>query len=214
MRSVSKPLFPGQRLPWRCAGALAFAACGGGGGGGGDHAPPILIGAAFGGGGPSPVAGDHLLLTFSEQIKLANQQFSDADFTWSGGATFGAGATATVQTDARQLLVTLGTGVAFTPGTTTIELSGANDVVLDLAGNRGASATPVTIGTDDGAAPTVGNLTLNAIDAILNGTGPAAGVLQVPENGWNIDVAYTDAGLGGNPAATQVTADVDPPAGG
>jgi hypothetical protein len=214
MKSASNQRFPRQRLPWLCAGALALAACKGGGGGGGDHAPPILIAAAFGGGGPSPVAGDHLLLTFSEQIKLANRPFADADFTWSGGATFGTGALAAVQTDARQLLVTLGSGVAFTPGTTTIELSGANDVVLDLAGNRGASATPVTIGTDDGAAPTVGNLTLNAIDSILNGTGPAGGVLQVPENGWNIDVAYADAGLGVNPSATQVTADVDTHAGG
>jgi hypothetical protein len=207
-----------QRFPWLWANAiaiaLALAACSGGGGGGGDHAPPILIGAAFGGGGPSPVAGDHLLLTFSEQVKLANQPFADADFTWSGGATFGTGATAAVQTDARQLLVTLGTGVAFTPGTTTIELSAANDVVLDLAGNRGIAATPVTIGTDDGAAPTIGFLTLNAIDAILNGTGPAGGTLQVPENGWNIDVAYADAGLGVKPSATQITANVDTHTGG
>ncbi len=179
---------------------IVFAACGGGGGGGGGsgNAAPFLVTAAFVGAGPSPAAGDTLILTFSETVTLASGALlTDADVTLSGGATLGTVATAPSLLSSNTVSVTLGSGVAFAPATTTITLrtagsGGGNDVVRDASNQLGVAGTAVVIGTSDGAAPAIGNLTIAAIDDALNGTGSAGGTLQIPANGFTLDLAYSD----------------------
>ncbi len=173
----------------------ALSACGGGGGGGPANAAPSLIAASFLGAGATPVAGDTLLLAFSEAIALSGRTFGDEDVTLSVGATLGAVATAPTQVAANAIAIVLGSGVALTPGGTTITLrTNGNDAVRDANGQLGVAGTPVPIGTSDGFAPSVTRLTIANVDVELNGTGSAGGVLQVPTNGWTIDLAYTDNG--------------------
>ena len=50
----------------------------------------------------------------------------------------------------------------------------------------------MTIGTSDGVAPNITNITIAGIDDELNGTGPAGGTLQIPTAGFNLDLAYSD----------------------
>jgi len=191
---------PPQRFPAAVL-LLVLAACGGGGGGGGaGNARPQLIGAAFVGGSGTPAAGDTLLLAFSEAVSVASgKTLTDADVVLSGGATLGSISAAPAASGSNTLVVTLGSGVTFTPDTTTITLrdasgSNGNDVVVDASGQLGIAGTPVVIRTSDGSAPTVGNVTIGAVDDALNGTGAAGGTLQVPANGWTIDLAYSDNG--------------------
>lgn len=204
-----------QRFPTAAMVLLAAwaAACGGGGGGSGDSLPPRLIGAAFAGAGGSPTAGDTLLLSFSENVSAtAGLGVGDADLALSAGGTLGGATTVQDQPTARSVRLLLGSGVVFTPGATTIDFTATNDAITDAAGNLGAASTAVTIATSDGAAPTIGNLTIADVDGILNGTGPASGTLQAPQNGWTIDLTYADSGsptaLGVDPARTQVQASV------
>lgn len=189
-----------QRFPAAAlAAAWVAASCGGGGGGGAPpNAPPILVTAAFVGGG-APAAGDTLILAFSETVTpVAGALLSDADVTLSGGASLGSVTGAPSQVGVNTLAVTLGSGVSIVPGTTTITLrtpgdgGAGNDVVRDATGQFGIAGTPVPIGTSDGAVPAIGNLTIASVDGALNGTGPAGGVLQVPANGWTLDLAYSD----------------------
>jgi hypothetical protein len=189
------------RCPWiTLLGVAGLSACsGGGGGGGGNTIPPVLIAASFVGAGSSPAAGDTLLLAFSEPIALAGRPFDDADVTLSGAASLGAITTQPVLAATNALAVTLGTGVSFVPGVTTITLrspaSGTgNDAVRSAGGQLGVAGMPVVIGTSDGQSPAITRLTIAAVDSELNGTGPAGGVLQVPANGWTIDLAYNDNG--------------------
>ena len=182
-------------LPW-----LVLAACGGGGGGGGgsSDAPPVLVGAACVTNTGTPVAGDQLLLTFSEPVDLfVGRLLDDADFALSGGGTLGAVANAPVQVAANAVYLELGAGAQITPGATTITLrtpanGGGNDVVRDDSGQFAVADAAVTIGVSDGAPPVVQELTIASIQSSLNGTGPAGGTLQTPSNGFTITVEYAD----------------------
>lgn len=185
-----------------------LAGCGGGGGGSGANVAPTLVGATFVGAGSTPAAGDTLQLFMSEDVTLVGSNLlTDVDFTLSGGATLGTVTAAPTALNARAIAITLGSGVSFSPGSTTIVFSSGNDAIADLAGALGNGGTPATIGTSDGAAPVLANVTIAGIDDALNGTGDAGGTLQVPVNGWTIDLTYSDnAGI--DTAATIVSADV------
>lgn len=189
--------------------ALSLCACGGGGGGSSvEQVPPVLVAASFSGAGVQPSQGDTLRLTFSEPVRLSAGAFLDADCQWIVSGSLGSNPTALVQTaDARQVLVTLGAGVTFTVNQTQLDVATTANV-LDLVGNRATPSDPVVIRRTDGTPPQIGNLTVNAIDGLLNGTGPAGGTLMVPQNGWYLDLAYSDTGLGIDPAATRLLANI------
>src|SRR5690606_30097922 len=78
----------------------------------------------------------------------------------------------------------------------------------DLAGNLATAGGSVAIGQSDGTPPTITNLTIAGVDDLLNGTGAAGGVLQVPRTGFTIDLAYTDTGFGVDPAQNVISASV------
>lgn len=197
-----------QRFPALAAFGLVAAACGGGGGGGSSDLLPTIVTAAFSGATTTPAAGDTLLLFFSEDVQVVSGNLlTDADVSLSGGASLGTVTSAPTLVSARSVSVTLGAGVSFVAGTTTVAFSSTNDVVRDTSGQLGTSGTAVTIGTSDGVAPTLSNVTIAAIDDELNGTGPAGGTLQVPQNGWTIDLSYSDNGAIVT-AQTQVLANV------
>ncbi|MGB3966612.1 MAG: hypothetical protein WBO45_07760, partial [Planctomycetota bacterium] len=191
--------------------ALLFGlgACGGGGGGGaaGNNAPPVLIGAAFAGNGAAPAAGDTLVLSFSEAVALvANALLTDADFVLSGTATLGSVTAAPTQVAVNTVSLRLGAGVNFAPGVTTITLrtnSGntGNDAVRDSLGVTGVADTPVVIAIGDNSAPTLQRVTIAAVDDLLNGRGPAGGTLQVPSNGFTVDLEHSDNGAMANDRA-------------
>ncbi|MBM4059962.1 MAG: hypothetical protein FJ265_02550 [Planctomycetes bacterium] len=184
-----------QRFPWLLALGLLGACSGGGGGGAGPDAAPTIVTASVVFPVATPAAGDTLLLFFSEDVALAaGRLLTDADLVLSGGASLGDVAAAPALASARSVAVTLGAGTSLVPGTTTVALSSGNDVVRDESGQLGTGGDPVVIGTSDGSPPTIGNVTIAAIDGELNGTGPAGGTLQVPRNGWTIDLAYADNG--------------------
>ncbi|MCK5942050.1 MAG: hypothetical protein KAI24_08790, partial [Planctomycetes bacterium] len=172
---------------------VALAGCSGSGGGGPTSAAPVIITASFVGAGSTPADGDTLVLAFSTTITLAaSALLTDDDVTLSDGATLGTVTAAPILLSSTTLQVTLGAGVSFTPGTTTIVLGAGNDVVGGASTAPQAGGDPVTIGTSDGVDPTVSNVTIAGIDDELNGTGAAGGTLQVPVNGWNIDLTYSD----------------------
>lgn len=199
---------PQQRFPVAAALFALFAACGGGGGGGGAaDAAPTIVTAAFLGSG-SPTAGETLLLTFSEPVTLVGGTLlTDADLVLSGGASLGTVTQAPTLSSSNTVAVTLGSGVSFVPNTTTVALGPDNDCVRDASSRLGTGGSPVVIGTSDGSAPTITSLTVADVDAALNGTGPAGGTLQVPANGWTIDLLYSD-NSGVDPSATSITANV------
>ena len=89
--------------------------------------------------------------------------------------------------------VKLGSGVNLIAGATTLTMAGGNDVVADTGNVLATAGTPVVLGTSDGVAPALGNLTLNGIPDALNGDGAAGGTLQVPANGFTIDLTFFDA---------------------
>jgi hypothetical protein len=192
--------------------AAVAAACGGGGGGGGDGVAPRLVGAAFAGIGPTPLQNDLLVLSCSEDVTATAGTAVGTNVMTLSSGSLGTGCIVQDQPTTRSVRLRLGSGVSFTPGVTTIAFAPTNSVIKDTSGNAGTGTDTVVIGDSDGAAPTIGNLTLNAIDSVLNGTGPAGGTLQVPQNGWNIDVAYADTGaptpLGVDATRTQITASV------
>lgn len=205
-----------QRFPRAAALLVLFAACGGGGGGGGSSstaARPTIVAAAWIGVGLTPAAGDTLVLTFSTSVSpVSGKTLTDADLVLSSSGSVGSVTAIPLQINANTLSIDLGAGAAFTPGATTITLrdpasNSGNDAVADTTGRLGVSGTPVVIGTSDGTAPGITNLTIAAIDDALNGTGPAGGVLQVPANGWTIDLAYSDNGTIAT-GETRITASV------
>jgi hypothetical protein len=173
---------------------VTLAGCGGGGGGGGpSSAAPVIVTASFSGVGANPAAGDTLVLAFSTTITLAaGQLLTDDDLVLSTGDSLGTVTVAPTLLSSNTLSVTLGAGVSFTPGSSTIALGAGNDVVGGTATSPQAGGDPITIGTSDGVSPTVTNVTVAMIDDELNGTGAAGGTLQVPTNGWNLDLAYSD----------------------
>ena len=181
-----------QRL---CATTLVglLAGCGGSGGGGSPDASPVIVTASFVGGSTDPVVGDTLVLGFSTTVVLTNGAlFTDEDVTLSGDATLGQITVAPAALSNTTISITLGPGVSFTPGTTTIALSNLNDAIGGANTAPTGDGAPVTIGTSDGVNPTITNVTIAAIDSELNGTGAAGGTLQVPPNGWTIDLTYSD----------------------
>ena len=170
-----------------------LAGCGGGGGSSSPTAAPVIVTASFVGAGPSPTAGDTLVLGFSTEIALVSGALlTDEDFTLSGAATLGSVTAAPTTLSSTTISITLGTGVSFTAGATSIVLSDLNDAVGGTTTAPTGGGTAVTIGTSDGSAPAITNITIAGIDDELNGTGAAGGTLQVPSNGWTIDLAYSD----------------------
>ncbi|MGK0202408.1 MAG: hypothetical protein ACI9S9_001475 [Planctomycetota bacterium] len=185
-----------------------LAGCSGGGGGGTSNASPVIVTASFVGSGGSPVAGDTLVLGFSTTVALVSGTLlTDEDFTISAGATLGTVATAPAVLSATTLSITLGAGVTFTPGTTTIVLSDLNDAAGGTNTAPKGGGTAITISTSDGVDPAVSNVTIAGIDDELNGTGAAGGTLQVPTNGWTLDLTYSDNSAIAT-SQTVITADV------
>jgi hypothetical protein len=200
---------PQQRFPVLLAlAAVLLAACGGGGGGGSGDAAPTLVSASFVGGSGVPAPGDTLRLLFSEPVVLGTGlAVSDADVLLPSNATLGTVTAAPTLQGTNSVVVTLGAGVSFAPGTTTIALAPTQDAVRDASGKLAAPSTPVVITAGDGTAPTITNVTVAGIDGALNGTGAAGGTLQVPPNGWTIDLGYSDNGTI-DTASTRITASV------
>lgn len=200
---------PPQRFPLLLAlGALTFTGCSGGGGGGARDAAPTLVAASFVGGSGVPVGGDSLRLLFSEPVVLGTGLgLSDDDFQLSSNATLGTVVAAPTLLGSNTVVVTLGDGVALAPGTTTIALATAQDAVRDNSGQLAVPTPPVTITTSDGTAPTITNVTVAGVDDALNGSGPAGGSMQLPPNGWTIDLTYLDNGTI-DTARTRISANV------
>lgn len=187
---------------------LGTAACGGGGGGATDDQAPVILAATLLLSGGQPAAGDRLLLLMSEAVTLAGgAMLTDADFAL-GGSTLGSVSATPILLDARTVQVTLGAGVAITPGTSTIAFAAANDAVKDLAGKLAAAGTALPMRTGDGGAPTIQPIAIERIDAALNGTGPAGGTLQVTRSGFSIDVTWFDLPSGIDPSLAVITASV------
>ncbi len=185
---------------------LGLSACGGGGGSG-DTTPPDLFAAALVTPTLQPQVASYLLLTFDEPVRAPlNTPIDAATFTLSAGGSFGAGAVLDSQPDPQSLLVLMGTGFSVTAGTTTIEFAPTNTVVADLSGNLGRPDNQVVIGLGDGLPPVLNNVTVADIDDALNGDGPAGGVLQLPPNGFPIDLLYADGALSGTPTGVNPTA--------
>lgn len=200
---------PPQRIPLSLLLFATLAACGGGGGGGSNSSnpAPTLVGATFVGVTPTPAIGDTLLLTFSEDVDATGSLLDDTDVVLSGGTSLGAVAAAPTRVGARTFAVAIGANANFLPGVTTIDLSSEFDAIADTAGKLAEPATAVVIGDDDGQAPVLANVTIAGVVDPLNGTGTAGGTLQVPVNGWTIDLSYSDnAGI--DTARTQITANV------
>jgi hypothetical protein len=201
-----------QRFPRAVLLSCLAVACHGGGGGP-ANAKPTIIAASFVGSGPTPAPGDALLLTFSEAIGLVSGKLvTDADVVLSASGTLGNVTNPPTQLSTNTISVPLGAGVSFVPASTTITLRDAgnnsgNDAVRDGSGQLGIAGTPIVIGSSDGAPPVISNVTIDAIDGELNGTGPAGGVLQVPARGWTIDLAYSDNSAVAT-SATQIYASV------
>ncbi len=171
---------------------VLLAGCSGSGGGG-NNPPPVLIGAAFNGVGSTPAAGDFLLLYLSEAITVATGKLLDsADLQLSSGS-LGAISAAPVQITSSAVRVTLGPGVSFVPGTTTIAFRPENDVVFDAGGAKPTS-NAMTITPGDGLAPALTQVSIEGIEDAMNGEGPAGGRMQVPVQGFSISLGYFDNG--------------------
>ncbi|MCA8942170.1 MAG: hypothetical protein KDB80_06375, partial [Planctomycetes bacterium] len=188
------------------AGLALLGGCSSGGGGG--PTPPVIVTAAFVGGGGSPTAGDQLIITVSRASSLvAGTTLDDADFTMSDGTLGTIGGSATALTT-NSFQITLGAGVTFTPGTTTIVFSDAQDSIQSTDGALAKGGTPIAITSGDGDAPTISLLTLNRIEGELNGTGAAGGTLQVPRSGFTIDVSHADVSTSVDTNATFISSNV------
>jgi hypothetical protein len=174
---------------------VGIAACGGGGGGSAANpATPVLVGATLLRAGPTPAPGDRLLLLMSELVELTpNAILDDSDLDLGNGSLGTVTAPPTLL-DARTVQVVLGNGVSIAPGSTTIAFAATNDAVSDLSGAPAMDGAPVAVSVGDGNPPTVQAVTIEAIDAVLNGSGAAGGTLQVPRNGFSIDVLWFDLG--------------------
>ena len=111
-----------------------LATCRGSGNPGPDSTP-TLTAATLVGPAATPAAADRLQLFLSEDVVLApGALLTDLDVTLSSG-TLGAVAMAPTLLNTRTVVVTLGSGVSFTPGSTTITIGSGNDAIADLTGN-------------------------------------------------------------------------------
>ncbi len=199
-----------MRLTTPLIGLYLLAACGVSG----DSPPPLtapfLAAAAFVGTGPTPVEGDLLLIFMSQNSQVfAGGILDDEDLTLSAGSTLGMITDEPMLMSPRVVQVTLGPGVNLTPGVTTVSFSTNNDAVGNEDGIRAIADSPRVLTAGDGDQPTVDTLTLSSVDGELNGTGFAGGTLQVPRNGFTINVEYSDVTSAIDGAATVITADVE-----
>lgn len=196
-------------------GLVLLPGCSGsGGGGGGLNLVPVLVSAVFIGATSTPAQGDRLQLVLSEDVTLVGgNMLDDSDVTLSSG-TLGTVVAAPTLVSARVVEVQLGAGVSFTPGVTTIDFSMDNDAVRDTTGILVGESTPKVIADGDPENPTVDSITFNGIVTLLNGSGPAGGTLQVPPNGFAIDITYSDTTSAVNPAQNLVAVNVQTSAGG
>jgi hypothetical protein len=110
--------------------------------------------------------------------------------------------------DARSLRISLGTGVNFTVGSSTLDLLQGQDVIQDGGGLLLSSNNPVTISNSDGDRPTIDSMTLNGVPSLLNGEGAAGGTLQVPTTGFQIDLGYSDTSSAIDTGSLVVTSSV------
>jgi len=192
---------------------LVFA-CGGGGGGSGTRrsagpdVAPQLVSVTFVGATATPQSGDRLLLLMSEDVLVAGALLTNTDVVLSSGS-LGNVTSSPSLANPRTVELVLGPGVAFTPGTTTMALSNDCDAIEDASGNLAEPGSAVVIRLGDGDNPTISNLTLSGVHALLNGTGPAGGTLQVPVNGFTIDFDHADPTTAIDPSRTIVVADID-----
>ena len=187
------------------------ASCGGGGGGGGggsSTAAPVIVAASIANGGATPSAGTMLVLAYSRPVSLVpDQLLTDEDVDLSPNDTLGQVSATPQLLSPNSVGVILGAGVTLTLGSSTIRMGVGNDVVGGLDTAPRAGGDPVIIAASDGSAPTVNQVTIANIDDELNGTGLAGGTLQVPTNGWTIDLAYAD-NTAISTSQTVITADV------
>ncbi len=174
----------------------------------GPEVAPRLVSATFVGAGTTPQSGDRLLLLFSEDVLLvAGALLTDNDVVLSSGS-LGNVTSSPSLANPRWVEVVLGPGVAFNPGFTTVAVSNGCDAIEDHGGNLAQAGPGVVIRRGDGDNPAVSNLTLSAVDDLLNGTGPAGGRLQVPVNGFTIDFSHSDPTSAVDPAKTILVANV------
>jgi len=168
---------------------VVLCGCGGSGSGGGSA--PTLRSAVFVGAGPTPTAGDQLWLVFSEDVFLVSGAvIDDTDIVFSPAGSVG-NVSAPVLQNSRTVRVDLGTGANFTPGSTTVTVN--TDAIQNADGAFPEPTASATITAGDGDAPTIDLLTTSGVGASLNGTGAAGGTLQVPANGFTIDLTYSDS---------------------
>ncbi len=195
-------------------GLALFPACSSSGGGSNAlNLEPVLISVVFIGATSTPSAGDRLQFILSEDVMLTGALLDDNDVTLSSG-TLGAVASAPTLISSRVVEIVLGNGVLFTPGTTTIDFGMGNDAVEDTSRIAVTASTPKVITDGDADDPTIDSLTFNSIVSLLNGTGPAGGTLQVPPNGFTIDLTYSDGTSAVDPTKTLIAVNVQTVVGG
>lgn len=205
---------PSRPTPKGALGACllgVLASCGGGGGGGGavaDVTAPTLVTASILVGSGSPGPGDTLELVLDEPVQLTGDQtLTNASFQLSGSATLGTVTSTATITNGTVVQVTLGAGVSLDPGVTTLAFAdGAN--LADLAGNPVATDPARTVGSGDAEVPEIDGMTLNNVVADLNGEGAAGGTLQVPSNGFSINLTFSDDSSDVDPTRTSIRASV------
>lgn len=172
----------------------ALAACGGGGG----SAPPPptarVIAASWIGAGAQPAAGDILVLTFDQAVTLAAAVlFDDADVLLAAGDSLGSVTAVPTMRTTQSIEVTLGAGVTLSESSSVVDLSADQDSVFGLGMLAATtSSDPVAIQRADAQAPTISSLTIESIQPVLNGQGPADGTLQVAQNGFSFSVSMSD----------------------
>ncbi|MCA8956157.1 MAG: hypothetical protein KDC87_08785, partial [Planctomycetes bacterium] len=188
--------------------ATPFSSCGGGGGGGALNLAPTLIAVTFVGAGSVPVAGDRLRLVLSEPAAVAGTVLDDADLVLSAGASLGSVSGVPVVVSPHVVELVLGTGVALSPGVSTLDFGSANDAVTDAQGLKAIASAPRTLRKADAQVPVISNLTLSGVDSLLNGTGTAGGTLQVGHNRFSFDVTSSDGSSAIDTTSTLISVSV------
>jgi len=158
-----------------------------------------------------PDPGETLVLFLDQPVSPnPGAALDDLDFALPANAMLGPGALGLSMAGAWSVVVTLGSDPTFVPGTTTLDIAAEHDAILSSVGGMTAQPSmPRVIVTGDGDDPVINSLTLNAVPALLNGTGPAGGVLQCPPNGFTIDVAHSDGSSSIDTGRTHLVLDRD-----
>ena len=165
-----------------------------------DTTAPTLTSSSPGSGGTIAATASTIVLEFNEAMHPT--------FANMLTVTDGAGAVpVTIELDLETLrTITLRLGRSLS-GTVTVDTSGLRDLASQMFGTASLSFTVAT----DTTAPTITQMTLDAIPDHLNGSGPAGGTLQAPPSGFTLDLSFTDDGGSGVSAAASslsVTANV------